>query len=128
MKRLLCVNPDDRISAEDFLQHPWVRGDVAVAEVNLLGDNFRKMVYTARLRRGVQAIVSLNRIVEMAGLWDIAQTQRHQFREGLRKQRRMEELAEKLTRMGIEVGDEYRDVFTEEGLMDSSSGRPSSPR
>merc|ERR1712130_399755 len=87
---LLCVNPKDRMNANELLEHPWLQQN----ERNKRQDSFMDVHFQAnlsnylhkkRFRRGVRLIITLNRMIRGAGLEEIARTQRLQFREKLKK-------------------------------------------
>merc|ERR1712130_481687 len=91
---LLCVNPKDRMSAKELLEHPWLQQ----SERNKRQDSFMDIHFQAnlsnylhkkRFRRGVRLIITLNRMIRGAGLEDIAREQREKFRERLRLHKQM---------------------------------------
>ncbi|KAI5800737.1 kinase-like domain-containing protein [Pyronema domesticum] len=57
---LLQPNPDDRPTAEDALNHRWLKGETAT-EHDILPD-FQRFMAKARLRRGIEMVKLANRI------------------------------------------------------------------
>jgi calcium/calmodulin-dependent protein kinase I len=61
--RCLTVNPDERATPDELLEHPWIKGDTA-SDKNL-GDQFnynlKLLSAKSQLRKGVRALIALNR-------------------------------------------------------------------
>lgn len=63
VRRLLCVDPKQRLSAKGVLGHPWVSGNVA--KTTALSSDFAKRLRTTqarrKLRKGIQLIIAINK-------------------------------------------------------------------
>eukprot|EP01083_Nonionella_stella_P012183 34572_1 len=90
---LLVLNPKDRMSAKELLEHPWIaqlskKGamdeDDSFANIHFKA-NLSNYLHKQRFRRGVRLIITLNRMVRGAGLGDIAVQQRAEFRKRLKQ-------------------------------------------
>jgi len=67
VRRLLTVNPDQRATAKQVLEHPWISGNQASSAP--LGSDYNKrlMMLQARrrLKKGVQMIIAVNKFSTM---------------------------------------------------------------
>merc|ERR1711988_517111 len=63
IRKLLVVNPNERLSATEALNHKWLKSDAGAGN-DLSGAKNQIMRYQAihRLREAVQAIIARNRI------------------------------------------------------------------
>ena len=86
---LLCVNPKDRMTAKELLQHPWIKQAEMRNEDSFLDIHFQSnlsnYLHKKRFRRGVRLIITLNRMVRGAGLEESAREQRRLFRIRLKQ-------------------------------------------
>lgn len=80
--RLLTVDPAKRATPADVLAHPWITGKNKTTNISQgLSDRLALMQYRRILRRGVKALVFVNRVV--------AQLQKHLRAETRRVQKTM---------------------------------------
>jgi calcium/calmodulin-dependent protein kinase I len=89
VRSLLTVDPKARMSANELLEHPWIKQAELQSPRNIMSKHFqrdlRNYLHRKRLRRGVELIVTLNRMIRAAGLEEIARKQRQEYRKRLAK-------------------------------------------
>merc|ERR1719204_702218 len=63
---MLMKSPKERISSGEILGHPWITGN---SSNNILGfqfqDTFRRNLTMEKLRKGVRAVMTLNKLVSV---------------------------------------------------------------
>jgi len=125
---LLCVNPKDRMSAKELLEHPWLQQSGGHQQMDsFMGIHFQanlsNYLHKKRFRRGVRLIITLNRMIRGAGLEDIAREQRRKFRARLRihKERLKAEqrkIYQRQQRLKMMDGDDDDDEFIGYTIID----------
>jgi serine/threonine protein kinase len=67
VKKLLTVNPDQRATAKQVLEHPWISGNQASTAPLGADYNKRLLMLQARrrLKKGVQIVIAANKLSMM---------------------------------------------------------------
>jgi len=61
ISRLLTVDPKQRATSEQVLAHPWISNKISSNISATLADRLALMQYKRILRRGVKALIFINR-------------------------------------------------------------------
>merc|ERR1712176_1185029 len=129
---LVCVNPKDRMTANELLAHPWIKQSELRNEDSFLDIHFQSnlsnYLHKKRFRRGVRLIITLNRMVRGAGLEEIARDQRTKFRQRLKEykktlkaqQRKIYNKQQQAKHQGSN-GDDYDDEYMHYTIIDPDS-------
>ena len=67
IRKLLVVNPRERLTAEQALAHPWMRSTAAGANLQGTLDELRKFQATKRFKKGINAVKAINKMKKMMG-------------------------------------------------------------
>ena len=68
ISKMLAVNPKERFSSSEALEHPWFENDGAYETNNLMTSliNLRKFNGKRKLRSAVRAVIGMNRMERFA--------------------------------------------------------------
>ncbi|ETO18311.1 Protein kinase domain containing protein, partial [Reticulomyxa filosa] len=109
IRSLLTVDPKRRLRADELCEHPWIKSHHLQSPLNIADQkysrNLQLYTYRKRLRRGVELIITLNRMIRAAGLEEVAKRQREQFRKRLLPYKQKLKSEQKLLKAALENND-----------------------